>query len=528
MLTERQRLDALYKMSRILREQEANVQNILQVALTSSAESIGAKHGCLITFHKDDRVNNKLILGPQGNLEGRYALWQELITRGLIGMVHHRRRSIVIHDIATDQRWPQLTTTPDELNNGSAIGLPLEKNGNMYGVLALIHPQVDYFDAGIVEWLGAVVDMVSASVGNAVEMNAIPKDEARYKWLFEEAVVPMIMTNLDGYIIDVNRRACEFLRYKRADLIQQGITAIHRLGTGPIGANRFGSLQEGKEVAFRTTAFPKQGEDIPVMVRARRLFLNDDDVIVWVEQDISAQMELEQLREDLTSMVYHDLRGPLHTIYSSIVTLTKLLARENSSVVKDLLDVGARSTKQLSRLVESLLDIQRLEEGKAVLNAKSISIHALLAEASQLVNPLIHESEQKLKLDFSDELPLLTCDADMILRVITNLMENAVKYTPKGGQITLSARQVTNAVRISVNDSGPGIAPDMQGKIFEKFSRVKYQDAPKGVGLGLAFCRLAVEAHGGRIWVESEPQHGSSFIFTLPFTKEVAPLTVHN
>ena len=175
------------------------------------------------------------------------------------------------------------------------------------------------------------------------------------------------------------------------------------------------------------------------------------------------------------------------------------MARENSSVVRDLLDVGTRSTKQLTRLVESLLDIQRLEEGKAVLDAKPISIHALLAEASQLVSPLIHESEQKLKVDFAEDLPLVTCDADMVLRVITNLMENAVKYTPMGGQITLSAQLVTNTVRITVNDSGPGIASDMQVKIFEKFSRVKYQDAPKGVGLGLAFCRLAVEAHGGRL-----------------------------
>jgi PAS domain S-box-containing protein len=528
MLTERQRLDAIYKISHTLREQEANLQKILQTALVSSAETIGARHGCLITFHKDDRVNNKLILGPQGELEGRYALWQELITRGLIGMVHHGRRVIVIHDIGTDQRWPQLTSTPDELRSGSAIGLPLEKNGNMYGVMALIHPQVDYFDNNTVEWLTAVTDILSASVGNAVEMNAIPKDETRYKWLFEEAIVPMIITNLDGYIIDVNRRACEFLRYKRADLIQQGITAIHRLGTGPIGSDRFGSLQEGKEIIFRTTAFPKQGEDIPVNVRARRLFLDQDDVILWVEEDISAQMELEQLRQDLTSMVYHDLRGPLHTIYSSIITLNKLLAREHSSVVNDLMEVGIRSTKQLTRLVESLLDIQRLEEGKAVLDAKPISIHALLAEAAQLVHPLIHESEQKLSLDYPDDLPLITCDADMVLRVITNLMENAVKYTPMGGKITLSAKKVTNAVRIAVNDSGPGIAPNMQGKIFEKFSRVKYKDAPKGVGLGLAFCRLAVEAHGGHIWVESEPEHGSSFIFTLPTTKEPVPVIAQN
>ncbi len=528
MLTERQRLDALYKISRILREQEANLQNILQVALTRTAEILGAKHGCLITFHKDDRVNNKLILGPQSDLEGRYALWQELINRGLIGMVHHGRRVIVIHDIGTDQRWPQLSSTPDELRKGSAIGIPLEKNGNMYGVLAIIHPQVDFFDTGMVDWLVAVGDILSASVGNAVEMNAIPKDETRYQWLFEESILPMIITNLDGYIIDVNRRACEFLRYTRGEIMQQAITAIHRLGTGPIGSNRFGSLQEGKEIVFRTTAFPKQGEDIPVMVRARRLFLDQDDVIVWVEENISAQMELEQLRQDLTSMVYHDLRGPLHTIYSSIVTLAKLLARENSSVVKDLLDVGTRSTKQLTRLVESLLDIQRLEEGKAVLDAKPISIHALLAESAQLVHPLIHESEQKLKLDFPEDLPLLTCDADMVLRVITNLMENAVKYTPMGGTITLSARLQTEGVRISVNDSGPGIAPNMQGKIFEKFSRVKYKDAPKGVGLGLAFCRLAVEAHGGRIWVESEQGKGSSFIFTLPVNKEVTALKVAN
>ncbi len=526
MFTERQRLDALYKISKTLREQDADLQNILQTALTVTAENIGAKHGCLITFHKDDRVNNKLILGPQGNLEGRYALWQELISRGLIGMVHHGRRVIVIHDIRTDQRWPQLSTTPDELQKGSAIGLPLEKNGNMYGVLALIHPKIDHFDNDIIEWLTAVVDILSESVGNAVVMNAIPKDENRYKWLFEDAVVPMLITNLDGYIVDVNRKACEFLRYSRADLIQQSITAIHRLGTGPIGANRFDSLQEGKEIIFRTTISPKKGEDIPVTVRARRLFLGDDDVILWVEEDISAQMELEQLRLDLTSMVYHDLRGPLHTIYSSIVTLTKLLAREQSSVVKDLMDVGARSTKQLTRLVESLLDIQRLEEGKAVLDVRPTSIAAVLVEAAQLVQPLIHESEQKLKLDISQEFPLLTCDADMILRVVTNLMENAVKYTPMGGIITLNARMLPEEVRISVNDSGPGIAPQMQGKIFEKFSRVKYKDAPKGVGLGLAFCRLAVEAHGGRIWVESELEQGSSFIFTLPLNKEAAKLLV--
>jgi two-component system, NtrC family, sensor histidine kinase KinB len=522
MLTERQQLEALYKITRALRDQEDNVQIVLQTALKMTAEAIGAKHGCLMTFHKDDRVSNKLILGTSGSLEGRYNLWQELIERGIVGLAHHGRRTVIVNDISTDPRWPHRDDTSDNFRKGSAIALAMEKNGNMYGVLALIHPTVDYFDAETVTWLNCLVDVVTTAVGNAVIMNTTPKDENRYKWLFEDAVVPMLITNLDGYIVDVNRKACEFLRYKRADLMNQAITAIHRMGTGPIGQNRFGMLQEGKEVIFRSTAWPKDGNDIPVVVLARRLYFDNNDVIVWVEQDVTAQMELEQLRQDLTAMVYHDLRGPLHTIYSSIVTLGKLLAREQSSVVKDLLDVGVRSTKQLTRLVESLLDIQRLEEGKAVLDPKPISIHALLAEAAQLVHPLIHESSQKLRVGVGDELPLVTCDADMILRVITNLMENAVKYTPMGGTITLSARIVTNAVQITVSDSGPGIPQNLQRQIFDKFSRVNYKDAPKGVGLGLAFCRLAVEAHGGRIWVESELEQGSSFIFTLPTTQETA------
>jgi signal transduction histidine kinase len=227
-------------------------------------------------------------------------------------------------------------------------------------------------------------------------------------------------------------------------------------------------------------------------------------------------MELEQLRQDLAAMVYHDLRGPIHTIYGSLNALSRLLLKSGQKTVLDLLDVGLRSTRQLSRMVESLLDIQRLEEGKAVLDPKSTSVHSLLATAAQLVQPLAAESNQRLVFDLSEELPYVIVDADMILRVITNLLENAIKYSPMGGAIRISARPVTGGIRISVTDTGPGIPAHMQKQIFDKFSRVKYKDVPKGIGLGLAFCRLAVEAHGGQIWVESELGQGSVFNFTLP------------
>ncbi|GIL11427.1 MAG: hypothetical protein BroJett038_01470 [Chloroflexota bacterium] len=522
MLSERQRLEALYSIAAALRRQDASAPAVLQTAVSLTASLLGIHHGGVVTFHKDDKTNDIFVLGESaGQPDTRRQVWYRLIAHGLVGYAHHARRTIVVRDISTDPRWPRLPETPFIPTQGSAVGVPLEKNGHMYGVLALIHPEVDFFDAGTVELLEAIGDILSANIGNAIAFNTTPKDENRYQWLFEDAVVPIIITDLDGYIVDVNRKACEFLRYKRQDLLQLPITAIHRMGTGPVGVNRFESLQMGKEVEFKTAAWPSEGTDIPVIVRARRLFFNDHDVIAWVEQDVSAQMELDQLRQDLAAMVYHDLRGPLHTIYGSLSTLTRLLASSSQKTILDLLDVGVRSTRQLSRMVESLLDIQRLEEGKAVLDPKPTSMHSLLANAAQLVQPMALESNQRLLFNLDGELPFVTVDADMILRVITNLLENAVKYTPMGGAIKLGAAVVEGCVRISVEDSGPGIPKHMQRQIFDKFSRVKYRDAPKGVGLGLAFCRLAVEAHGGQIWVESEPGQGSVFYFTLPATLQL-------
>jgi PAS domain S-box-containing protein len=516
MLSERQRLDALYHIVRALRQQESSTQAVLQTTLQMTSAAIGVKHGSVVTFRKDDKVEDVIVLGAESDPDASRKLWQRLITRGLIGFVHHGQRTIVVRDITTDPRWPLLADSPAVPKSGSAIGLPMEKNGYMYGVFTLIHPEIDFFDADITDLLSAIVDIVSASIGNAIVLNATPKDEGRYQWLFEDAVVPIIISDLDGYIVDVNRKACEFLQYKRQDILGLPVSAIHRMGTGPVGTNRFESLQLGNEVDFRSIAWTSDGEEIPVIVRARRLFFDNHDVIAWVEQDVSAQMELDQLRQDLTAMVYHDLRGPLHTIQGSLTTLARLLANNNQASVLDLLQVGIRGTRQLSRMVESLLDIQRLEEGKAVLDVKPSSLHNLLASAAQLVQPLASESNQRLTFELVDDLPPVSCDADMILRVITNLMENAIKYTPIGGAIKLSAALSAEGVRVSVADSGPGIPKHMQRQIFDKFSRVKYHDAPKGIGLGLAFCRLAVEAHGGQIWVESEPDQGSVFCFTIP------------
>jgi signal transduction histidine kinase len=521
MLSERQQLDSLYRLSRVLRSLDANPHAILQTALLITGEVLNVAQGSLVIFRADEDVEDILLLGALDNRAARRRRWLPLIQRGLVGFAQHSRRPVIARDISADPRWVRSTGTDGLPREGSAIAFPMEKRNRLYAVMTLIHPEVDYFDETIAQWLAGVSDIVSTAIGNLdAWTREAPLDEGRYRWLFEDAVVPIIITSLDGYILDVNRRACDFLRCQRNDIVDHPISAIHRMGTGPLGLDRLESLQSGRELEFRTTAYTTDSTELQVIVRARRLFFDNNDVIFWVEQDLTPQMELEQLRHDLTAMVYHDLRGPIHTIYGSFSALLRLLQGNQQPAIQDLLLVGSRSTQQLSRLVESLLDIQRLEEGKAVLDPKSTPLHSILTNAAQLVQPLAAEADQSLIYELPPELPSVYCDADMILRVVTNLMENAVKYTPMGGTIRLNASKIVSGIRISVTDSGPGIPKFLHRQIFDKFSRVKYKDAPKGIGLGLAFCRLAIEAHGGQIWVESEPNQGASFIFTLPVEKE--------
>jgi len=139
-----------------------------------------------------------------------------------------------------------------------------------------------------------------------------------------------------------------------------------------------------------------------------------------------------------------------------------------------------------------------------------------VVEAAEIVQPAAEGKGIGLQIDIPPRLPLVNLDADMIRRVIINLMDNSVKYTPEGGVVTVSARAAPAEVIVSVRDTGPGIPSDQHTRIFARFARLQRDSSPKGLGLGLTFCKLAIEAHSGKIWVESQMGHGSTFSFKLP------------
>src|SRR5690606_3179987 len=190
-MTESKRLESLYRIARALHDQDMNVQAILQTVLSMTGEAIQARHGCMITFDRDNRIQDAFILGASGDKETERSIWNLLINRGLIGFVHHGRRTIVVRDLTTDPRWPYLPDTPLVPRRGSAVGLPLEKNGKIHGVMILVHEQVDYFDRETVDMLEAIANIASAAIGNAVEFSSTRASQARYQWLFKDTIVPI-------------------------------------------------------------------------------------------------------------------------------------------------------------------------------------------------------------------------------------------------------------------------------------------------------------------------------------------------
>jgi len=506
---------SLYEFSQTLHTLNHDLNATFQAILQHTAQSVNAGQGCLVTFNDQTQIEHVYVCGAPKTEGLTSEIWETLMKRGVVGHVYHGDRVVVIRNLRTDPRWMSLPALDALPQQGSAISLPLNKGRFVFGVLLLLHPEIDYFTRARVDMLTEFAQTASRAASNALDLQAARMNDMRYISLFDEAIVPILLTDLHGFIMDVNQEACRFLGFHRSDLLRVPVEDIH---IAAIEQQRITELKGDDASHIQTTMYTVDGKPIPVQVRVRLVKRDGRSFIEWVIQDMSAQIELQQLRQDLSAMIYHDLRGPLASIHGSISKLGQVLQNHENPAVLKLLHIGFRGTRQLQQMVESLLDIQRMEEGKSILNCQSVEAQVIVVDAVQLVQPLAQDAGQVLTFDVTRDFPMLYVDSDMIIRVLINLMENAVKYTPQGGSIHLKGTYDQHNAYFTISDSGPGIPADKKASIFDKFSRVKYQDAPKGVGLGLAFCRLAVEAHGGDIHVESELGKGSDFIVRLPLT----------
>ncbi|MCZ6680627.1 MAG: HAMP domain-containing sensor histidine kinase [Candidatus Poribacteria bacterium] len=252
-------------------------------------------------------------------------------------------------------------------------------------------------------------------------------------------------------------------------------------------------------------------------------------VQILVQREASAQQQAEQLREinreliqakqsqvEFLSDVSHELRTPLTSI-RSFCDLLLMFGDDDPETREEFLESIIESCDRLTNLINDVLDSSKMQAGKMGWNAKRIDLIEIIDSSVRVMTGMVQEKGLEIVNQFSAQSFIVEGDRDRLVQVVTNLINNAVKFTSTG-QITISAEHAHQRVKVSVADTGKGIAPEHQDMIFERFIQVTSQESgkPAGTGLGLAICREIVEHHGGEIWVDSELGRGSTFFFTLP------------
>jgi signal transduction histidine kinase len=262
-----------------------------------------------------------------------------------------------------------------------------------------------------------------------------------------------------------------------------------------------------------------------VYARSHRTFTQEEvDLIASLAALLSSALDLSAaeaqiqaaaaMRDDLLAIVSHDLRNPLFAIISAAALLGDDDVRADDASLAHCVGIIERNGRRMASMIKDLLDFEGLRGGGLSVAPSSLAVGPLLAETLEMIQPQARERSQQLTLVCPDGVTAWF-DRERTLQVLSNLVGNAVKFTPEGGTVTLTAEPTATEVVISVRDTGPGIPPDDVAHVFDRYWQAKRADR-RGIGLGLPIAKGLVEAQGGRLWVESEPGRGTTFFFTLP------------
>ena len=365
------------------------------------------------------------------------------------------------------------------------------------------------------------------------ELYATTVERIELKTILQNLQDGVLILNLDREITTVNQALCRMLGVEAAELLGRRCEAALGEPVGTCTLHVFKAALSGSEnVAQDSEIHHATGRTTPVAVSAIPLhdFLGTMVGGVCLFQDITRRKESEALNEkmltldkvknDLTHMIVHDLRTPLTSLLSGLQTLEALSQpEEQDDMERELLDISIRGGETLLGMINDLLDISKMEEGLMKLERRELEA-SMVKVAVQQVTTLAAQQKVTLVQDVAPNLPTFWADEDKLRRTLVNLLGNAIKFTPPHGTITLGIRANDNndTLIFSVADTGEGIPAADIDRIFEKFGQVENRKAGRkmSTGLGLTFCKMAVEAHGGRIWVESQVGEGSVFYFTVP------------
>jgi len=351
---------------------------------------------------------------------------------------------------------------------------------------------------------------------------SLRKSEERYRNLFENANDAIVTFTLEGTVTSVNRGLEVMLGWSREELIGQHYRKFVTPASAALGEERTRRFLAGERVSsiFEGEQVRKDGSVIPVEVRTRAIRDREGRLIGFqgIYRDMSPRKALEQQRADFLAMLTHDIRNPLSVILGYTEMLGESAREQGDHWGEDLLGRIESSALTVHSLVTNYLDLSKIEAGQLHLAKRSLAINDILSRVGRQYESESRRRRLTLEIHLQEELPFIEGDPAALERVFANLLHNGLKFTPEQGRVAIASAQRDGEVIATVSDTGPGIATAEIPMLFEKYWQAEDTKQQQGTGLGLYIVKTLVEAHGGRIEVESTPGVRTCFSVFLPVT----------
>jgi PAS domain S-box-containing protein len=532
---ERDRVETLYRITAQL-SASLDLDHVLNRAMELVVEAVGAEQASTIMLESESgQLVRRAVLGRRDKLPLGGAPTRLSLDEGLAGWVIKHREAAIVPDTREDSRWAK--PPEEEREYRSALAAPLVVGDQVLGALLLFHTEPDFFDEDHLRLVEAAATQVANAVNNAELYNLIRDQTERLGHMLKaqqveatksQAVLEgvadgVLVADADGGVILFNVAAERILELPKEQAL--GRTTNEMLGLYGSQAQdwmeavaRWADQPDTYEAEEYLAAQLEIGERI-VSVHLAPVLMGDEFLgTVSVFRDVTIEVETERAKTEFVSTVSHELRTPMTSIkgYADLLLMGAVgtLTDDQSR----FLTIIRSNTDRLTALVGDLLDISRMESGRMQLSPEVMHVGGVVAQVVTVMEARTVEKGLTLRSDVPRDLPEIVASPDRVIQILTNLVANAYQYTPAGGEIVVSASAHGDEVRVSVRDTGIGIAPGDQEHLFARFFRADnpvVQDTP-GTGLGLAIVKSLVEMQGGRVWVESELGRGSTFTFTLP------------
>ncbi len=351
---------------------------------------------------------------------------------------------------------------------------------------------------------------------------ALRKSEEAFRTVFEHSSVGKILTNYDGKILRLNQAMADMLGYTIEELKKKTLLDVTHPDDMNASVERLDALLNNEAATMRLEKRYIKKDGSVFWGDVSTTLLRDErgkpDRFITNVVDINERKKIDQMKDEFIGMVSHEIKTPLTVVIGALSTATKNgLPPED---VRGFLQDAVSYADILTDIVDNLLELSRSQSNRLVLNKEPADIRPIaLKVAKNLENK---SARHHIIVDMPEGLPHPVIDPLRAERIIHNLVDNAIKYSPEGGDVTVFARAENSHLLVGVQDQGIGIAPEDQQRLFQRFQRLEYNTGTsiQGIGLGLNVCRILVEAHGGSIWVESEKGKGATFYFALPLEQE--------